>query len=149
MPEAKLIDIAEARKLIAAASPGPWRQCQASDARCGCGLIWSLPIDQPIAQTTDGDPCDKGSGRPEDAAFIAYARDALPAALDRIEALETRQQELLTFIRAQSQLTPFPDEAGQAAVLLAEVGTLRATIAERDRRIEDLMGAAYNWDGQR
>ena len=62
----------------------------------------------------------------------------MPAALARIEQLQTRQQELLATIVKLAQTTPFPDEAGQAAVLIAEVGTLRATVAERDRRIEQL-----------
>ena len=111
------IDIAKARQLIAAATDGPWKACQASDARCSCGLVWSLPADAPIAATRNGD--GDGSGRPEDASFIAFARDALPAALDRIEQLQA-----LIVEQHSSERIP-----------------LRSAMAEKDRRIEQLQAA--------
>lgn len=50
--------------------------------------------------------------------------------------------------KARQLIAEFND-GKQSALAVAEVGTLRATIAERDRRIEELMDAAYDWEGQR
>lgn len=51
------------------------------------------------------------------------------------DALQSRQQELLVTIRNLSSSVPYAEEAGNAATLIAEVGTLRAQLAETDRRI--------------
>lgn len=32
------------------ATPGPWRKCTASEGRCRCGTIWSIPLDAPVAE---------------------------------------------------------------------------------------------------
>lgn len=47
-----------------------------------------------------------------------------------VERLETRQRELLVTIRNLSASTPYPEEARNAATLIAEVGTLRSRLAE-------------------
>ena len=53
---------------------------------------------------------------------------------ERIDALETRQQELLATIVRITNETPYPDEINgwtdQRAKLVAEIGTLRARVAE-------------------
>ena len=51
------------------------------------------------------------------------------------DALIIRRDELLVTIRNLSAATPYPEEAGNAAVLIAEVGTLRARVAgiEKER----------------
>ena len=52
----------------------------------------------------------------------------------KVAALETRQQELLQMIVRVTNETPFPDEikgwTEQRAKLVAEIGTLRARVAE-------------------
>lgn len=52
---------------------------------------------------------------------------------ERVAALEDRQQELLETIRKLSSEIPYPEESGNAAILIAEVGTLRARVAELER----------------
>jgi predicted nucleic acid-binding Zn-ribbon protein len=61
------------------------------------------------------------------------------AALDRVEALETRQQELLATIRNLSSSVPYAEEAGNAATLIAEVGTLKARVVEWKREASSAM----------
>lgn len=75
-----------------------------------------------------------------DAAFIAAARTAVPALLDQLEAVESerdglarRRDELLVTIKNLSLSTPYPEEAGNAATLIAEVVTLKARVAEVER----------------
>lgn len=54
-----------------------------------------------------------------------------PAAMVRAErdALKVRRDELLATIRKLSAEVPYPEEQGNAGVLIAEVGTLRAYVA--------------------
>lgn len=66
------LDITALRRLIAAASPGPW---ETGDD----GLVWTT---EPIP----GDPVS-GSTEVEDARLIAAARNALPGLLDEVERL--------------------------------------------------------------
>ena len=72
-------------------------------------------------------------GSEANAVFIAAAREALPAALDEIERLQTRQDELLALVAKLSQTVPLESEVSaaldQRGALLAEVGTLRAEVA--------------------
>lgn len=58
---------------------------------------------------------------------------ALIGAVEDVEQLDKRQQELLVTIRNLSATTPYPEEAGNAAALIAEVGTLKAKLAELRR----------------
>lgn len=57
---------------------------------------------------------------------------ALATAIGERDALLFRQQGLFTTIRNLSSSVPYAEEAGNAATLIAEGGTLRAEI--RDRR---------------
>lgn len=64
-------------------TPGPWRTCSASNGRCQCGLIWSVPADVVVAQLSNDEDSpqrtsDEGAAN---AALIAAAPDML-AALD-------------------------------------------------------------------
>lgn len=58
--------------------------------------------------------------------------------VERVRALEQRQQELLATIVRLTNEVPFPDEVkdwvAQRAALVAEVGSLRARVAELERR---------------
>ncbi len=60
---------------------------------------------------------------------------ALVLSRKQITELEERQQELLLTIRNLSATTPYPEEAANAGVLLAEVGTLKARIRELEEEL--------------
>jgi hypothetical protein len=64
--------------------PGPWRQCQANDGHCICGLIWSIPADVIVAQmSTDEDsPPVTSDEAIANAALIAAVPDMLAALED-------------------------------------------------------------------
>jgi len=63
-----------------------------------------------------------------------------------IARLLARQQELLQTLVKLTQTTPFPDEfkdwESQRAKFVAEIGTLRAQVADLERRLEDWEGVA-------
>ena len=96
------IDIAKARQLIAEASPAPWCVNRSWDGQSfvervddGDGVLIgdAYGHGSPVAHTFDMGT----SGRDvANASFIAYARDALPAALDRIEQLQAALDEACT-----------------------------------------------------
>jgi hypothetical protein len=70
--------------------------------------------------------------------------DLIMRELARAEKAEARIAELNAFIVQLTRETPYPDEvrelAGQVRTLIAEVGTLRATIAEMKRRAPSFFG---------
>lgn len=77
------------------ATIGPWKVCEAQD---GCGLVWSVPADFPVA-TTDTDSESDGivsskKRKLEDAGFIAEAREALPYWLLQVEELREENATL-------------------------------------------------------
>lgn len=81
----------ELRRLLAEATPGPWRECKANEDRggCSCGLVWSLSIDAPVASTADDDSAGIDLGQRQyhaNAALIAAAVNALPGLLDVVDA---------------------------------------------------------------
>lgn len=55
------------------------------------------------------------------------------ATLDELERLQTRQDELLVTIRRLSAEVPYPEESANAAVLIAQVGTLKARVRELEQ----------------
>jgi predicted RNase H-like HicB family nuclease len=61
------------------------------------------------------------------------------------DRMRERQQELLLTIRRLSAETPYPEESRNAAVLIAEVGTLRAQVARQREFIELTTG---NYDAE-
>lgn len=84
------------------------------------------------------------AGKTDDAAYIAAVYpQAIRALITRSRALRTveaerdalqiRQQELLATIVKLTNQIPYPEEANNAAVLIAEVGTLKAALAEMTR----------------
>lgn len=40
-------------------SLGPWKVCSASDKKCSCGSIWSIPEDHPVAEVILGERGDE------------------------------------------------------------------------------------------
>lgn len=76
---------AELHRICDAATPRPWEACQEDD---GSGADYAWRVDGPPGHYS------LASGMmPSEAAFIAVARTALPAALDRIEDLERELAE--------------------------------------------------------
>lgn len=69
-------------------TPGPWKVCEAQD---GCGLVWSVPADFPVATTNTDSESDgivsSKKRKLEDAGFIAEAREALPYWLQQVKEL--------------------------------------------------------------
>jgi hypothetical protein len=63
------------------------------------------------------------------------------ALLDRIDELETRRDELLATVVKVTNSTPFADEAKDAleqrGALVAEVGTLKSTVASLRRELAE------------
>src|SRR5262245_45697328 len=118
-------ELAQARALCDAATPGPWRPCGANNDRCVCGLVWAnehVPL-----QGEDEQP----NPTPDDVAFIAASRSLLPRLLDEVMRLRKLVVELGT------SLTPGAAEALQAAVqqildskCMAERAALRAEVEE-------------------
>lgn len=74
------------------------------------------------------------SRSPSADALLDYRNPPTSPRSDRMAALEKRQEELLATIVRLTNETPFPDEVKNAleqrGKLLAEVGTLRASVAE-------------------
>lgn len=62
-----------------------------------------------------------------------YMLNGWSDALDEVERLRTRQQELLALVAKLTRETPYPAELDECrsarAALIAEVGTLRAALA--------------------
>ena len=42
----------QARALLAAATKSPWQECGIARCGCGCGNVWSVPSDVPVASAT-------------------------------------------------------------------------------------------------
>ncbi len=64
-----------------------------------------------------------------------YLWDAVASVVAERDRLQARVDELLVTVRNLSLTTPYPEEAGNAATLIAEVGTLKARVAELERRM--------------
>lgn len=92
-----MIDLEALEALAAAATPGPWKTCGASDGRCACNLVWSSDgEDRHRGRWTgivDAGPhgvFDRSPSREEqisNAAFIAAARDAVPELVAEVRRL--------------------------------------------------------------
>lgn len=82
-----------------------------------------------------------GFGKPGEAnTFWAMVH----AACDELDALRIRRDELLVTIRGLSASTPYPEEAGNAAVLIAEVGTLKARVASLTRQVAEYQARRHH-----
>lgn len=89
----------ELRELAENAMPGPWCECQAQD---GCGLVWSKPLDMPVATTnTDSDVDGIHSSKERklrDSKFIAAIDpQTVLELLDEIERLQKEINNFLTY----------------------------------------------------
>lgn len=120
-----LIDIAHLRRLLAAASPGPWREIPDETEQ-----YWQ--VDAPEYCVAD---CCESDRSEADAALIAAAVNALPELLDRLAALERQLDEVHAYCdtaeKIEDEATALRDR------LFAQVADLEAKLAaaeaERDQ----------------
>lgn len=103
----EFVEACEAR--ATKATPGPWETCGASDNKCRCGLIWSIPEDMPPFTAHAADD-DAGAfftheQRCANAEFVAHAREDLPRALRiiREQAAEIQRLRKAEFDRLLSE----------------------------------------------
>ena len=121
-PTLTIDDISALRALAEKATPGPWRQHLVDDTtvidEAGNTVAQTFPdggLDDDVDFATDTEQ------REHDAAFIATARTALPAALDEIERLRA------ALCVAQGGSVP----------VVANPGLLPAALSEADRLREE------------
>jgi NTP pyrophosphatase (non-canonical NTP hydrolase) len=139
-----VIDLETIQERAKAATPGPWRQGNVERDR--------IFVDHPNGLGTDRVLLRMNEHFDNHVADAAYIDAANPSAIleliallhdqaSQAKALARRRDELLVTIRNLSQSTPLPDElAGwerQRAALVAEVGTLKARVAELERQRDD------------
>lgn len=120
--------IAELRALAEKATPGPWRQHLVDDTtvidEAGNTVAQTFPdggLDDDVDFATDTEQ------REHDAAFIATARTALPAALDEIE-----RQRLKS--RAAAAIDDMRAESTRSHLTEADVTTLESILAAAQAR---------------
>lgn len=125
------LDKLEARALLA--SQGEWRHKQVTN---GLGEINYDVVVRGVDETPLAYDSDLGWADflEPDAAYIAAAQptvvlELIGEARERVR-LQGRVDELLVAIRRISADTPYPEEFGNAAALIAEVGTLRSQLRE-------------------
>ena len=78
------------RERVEKATEGPWRQCQADGDDCQCGLVWSKPVDVPVAKALNDSSRSVVASVSEDAAranmkLIGHARSDIPFLLDLLD----------------------------------------------------------------
>lgn len=131
------LDIAEARGIIASATPGPWRvTSEWIDKHSGCDAIRGA-TDQLICRVDEHDGGYGGGERNID--FIAYARTAFPLALDELEAARAELEEVKdsrTTIRADRVIG-----YQRLVVVTAERDAARAQLAKATRERDEEDGA--------
>lgn len=87
-PDPAQVDVAELRGLLEAATPGPWACNEEPEGWMPHeGRVWATGMPHDLADEV-ADTLDH-----RDAAFIAAARNALPALLDRLEAAEATEKD--------------------------------------------------------
>ena len=88
--------IEKLRSLAAAATPGPWKPCGASDSKCPCGLLWAVIADSVLVHVPkEGSNMfeEAGCGTHADLDFIAAARLGVPSLILTIEKLQLALKE--------------------------------------------------------
>ncbi len=121
-----------AEALANAATPGPWEAAEFERPppfphTYDATKAWRIFLRGHVNPATNSRDCDWTE---RDAAFIAASRDLVPRLTAEVRRLLARQQELLVTIRDLSSRIPYEEEAGNAAALIAEVGTLRSQLRE-------------------
>jgi len=115
-------DLSRLESLAREATPGPWENCGHERGGCGCGAVWSIPADSPVATVTLGEWGDEWPVIDKDAdgnpiaimrkssygevppalgkANAAYIAAANPAAVLALIERVTAQDELLAQCKA-------------------------------------------------
>lgn len=125
------LDLDAIEKRAAAATPGPWRRCDASGGTCVCGLVWSVPVDVTVAQALDERSSCEGElhdgARITNGNFIAAARTDVPALCAALRAARAEVERITVVCDRQSKIY------GETHVKLCEVADeKRALVDERD-----------------
>lgn len=94
--------VAEARALCDAATPGPWMVPNGGINLRGKQISWNVTTDAPNGERIGAAGCSN----PEDAAFIASARTALPRALTALEAADVLAELADRLVRATAEAEP-------------------------------------------
>jgi hypothetical protein len=163
---AMAIDLAAARRIVDAATPGPWQVTpdyqggkqphdeQSAIQQCGPVDNDGLLVDVVSCIYYDGNHLVV---RPGDATFIAESRQLLPAAIDEIEQLRAEVERLKTPSVAchgcergwsmQGALHAIPETGGWTSCTHfseanAEIARLRAQLAEVRKARDELAGMA-------
>lgn len=123
------VDIAGLRALIAAATPGPWEPYGAVGGPPG---VESLDNGHTVAEMFG---CDEHPpNATADAAFVAAARTALPAALDEIERLQAELTSLSEHaVALAASRDHYLGQANRNARLAADMRDERDTAITRER----------------
>lgn len=136
------IDYAAARALCDAAAPGPWLADPG-----GCYITNWNGDNWPKPEFTI---YDEGGHSPADAAFIAAARDLVPALLDEVDGLTRQADELGDIVRRDTEtiarLTAERDEARAALArveALCDRWELRTTASPAAMNADDAIRAGY------
>lgn len=101
--EAAPVDLDALDALVQRMTPGPWKECKASDSNCACGLLWSLPADLIVGSVKpwgcDGAAANNGA----DAVGLAALVNAWPSLLAELRAArksKLSQEEALRLVEA-------------------------------------------------
>jgi hypothetical protein len=144
-------DEAEWAKLAEAATPGPWTVEEATEAKRF--YVDSMPLTADVNATGEpvayGGPAEDGGPhvgacRVPDAAFIAAAREAVPALLAEVTRLRTETDELQENLN-EDRMTVIK-QRGALAAARVEVSQLRGAAEVAVRPIALRFGREYNAD---
>lgn len=84
--EAAPVDLDALDAAVQKMTPGPWKECRASESNCACGLLWSLPADLIVASVKPSG-CDGAEARNgADAIGLAALVNAWPGLLTELRA---------------------------------------------------------------
>jgi hypothetical protein len=95
------VNIGELRKLLEAATPGPWEACGDDRGGCQCGMVWNRIVGEDGALILNTRHADSDLPTPDlehakaNALLVAAAINALPKLLDELEQRRKLHPDLL------------------------------------------------------
>lgn len=118
----QLVEEAEAR--AKKATEGPWRTCGASEDRCQCGMIWSIPLDGVVLSGIAHDEMTNSffshNQMCDNVSFAAHARTDIPALCSAVREQDRRAQ------RAEVERDAFGERIKELETQLREAVELAA-----------------------